>query len=248
MITREQITTTLQAHLEPHDWVLAMWQGGAAAFDRVDQWSDIDLQLTVVDDKVDAAFDVVRGALESLSPLEIVYRLPEPTWHGHSQTFYQLRDASEFLLVDCAILKRSSPNHFIQPEVHGSAVVHFDKAEILATGPFDYDALEEQIARRKADLRARFGWTQTLVRRGIERKVPIEAHVYYVGYTLQPIRELLRMKYDRTRYDWSWRYLYIYLPSDTVRRLERLMFVRDLDDLKAKHVEAIGWFWKLIEE
>jgi hypothetical protein len=42
-ITHQDILTGLRQALEPLPYVNAMWEGGAAAFHRVDEWSDIDL-------------------------------------------------------------------------------------------------------------------------------------------------------------------------------------------------------------
>ena len=40
--TRSSILTTLRAALEPLPYVHAMWEGGAAAFGGVNEWSDGD--------------------------------------------------------------------------------------------------------------------------------------------------------------------------------------------------------------
>jgi hypothetical protein len=62
-----------------------MWEGGAAAFKRVDQWSDIDLQVDVADDRVADTFAVIEKTLTKLSPIGLKYALPSPTWHGHAR-------------------------------------------------------------------------------------------------------------------------------------------------------------------
>jgi len=45
--TREIIIQTLVDALKPLDYIYAFWEGDAAAFDRIDEWSDIDLYLVV---------------------------------------------------------------------------------------------------------------------------------------------------------------------------------------------------------
>jgi len=69
-LKREPILKALQQGLEPLDYVLAMWEGGAAAFDRVDEWSDIDIQFVVEDGRADEAFVVIERVLEALSPID----------------------------------------------------------------------------------------------------------------------------------------------------------------------------------
>src|SRR5512136_976603 len=73
MISRETIVQKLVSSLEPLEYVHALWEGGAIAFGRVDEWSDIDVCLAVDDDKVDRCFSDVERALESLSLIEWKY-------------------------------------------------------------------------------------------------------------------------------------------------------------------------------
>ena len=63
-LTRQEIITALVRGLEPLEFVNAMWEGGSAAFNRLDQWSDIDLQFDVADDKVEETFQAVQAVLE----------------------------------------------------------------------------------------------------------------------------------------------------------------------------------------
>ena len=56
---RETIIQTLVDSLEPLNYTYALYEGGAVAFGRIDDWSDIDLYLVVDDDKVDDAFAAV---------------------------------------------------------------------------------------------------------------------------------------------------------------------------------------------
>ncbi|MBL8045934.1 MAG: nucleotidyltransferase domain-containing protein [Anaerolineales bacterium] len=73
MLTRHQILHTLQTALEPHNYVYAMWEGGSAAFGRADEWSDVDVQIVVEDERVSEAFAAAEAALLSLSPFEILW-------------------------------------------------------------------------------------------------------------------------------------------------------------------------------
>ena len=57
-VTRGAILKALRTALEPLDYVHAMGEGGAAAFDRIDEWSDIDLQVDADDDRVAGTFAI----------------------------------------------------------------------------------------------------------------------------------------------------------------------------------------------
>jgi hypothetical protein len=84
--------------LEPLNYIHSFWEGGAAAFNRIDEWSDIDLYLVVDDNKVDEAFFAVEKVLKSLSPIKQKYEVVHPLQSGVFQAFYKLEEASQFLM------------------------------------------------------------------------------------------------------------------------------------------------------
>ncbi len=71
-LTRDSIIRTLTAELQPLPSVHAFWEAGAAAFNRIDEWSDIDLYI-VVDDAaaVSETFLIVEKTLTALSPIRL---------------------------------------------------------------------------------------------------------------------------------------------------------------------------------
>jgi hypothetical protein len=136
-ISREAILRALRDGLEPLEFVHAMWEGGAAAFGRVDAWSDVDVQVDVDDGHAADAFAAAEDALSRLSAIELKYSVPEPAWHGQSQKFYRLHGSSQFLVIDFVVVKHSSSTKFIQREIHGEPVVHFDKSDVIQHVPLD---------------------------------------------------------------------------------------------------------------
>lgn len=244
-LTRDDILTALQSALQPLPHVHAVWQGGSIAFGRNDAWSDIDLQVDTDDDRVDEVLAVCERTLEALSPIELKYVLPQPTWHGHSQVFYQLRDAGEFLVVDLAVIRHSNPLKFLESEIHGDAVVLFDKVGVVKAEPLDRREWDRKLSDRLESLRVTFPLFQHLVRKEILRRRPIEALAFYVNYALRPLVEVLRMRHSPFRYNFNTRLIYSDLPADVIARLEPLFFPADLDDLRAKHAQAEAWWAEL---
>ena len=140
-LSRKDVLDELVNALEPLDYVHAFWEGGAAGFDRADQWSDIDVQGIVDDDHVEDVFEVVEETLAGLSEIELKFRLPEPTWHGHSQCFYRLKDAGPFLLVDLAIMRENTEaDKFDVWATHGIPQICFDKKGLVAENKLDPEA------------------------------------------------------------------------------------------------------------
>ncbi len=241
-LTREQILDALRQVLEPQDHVLAMWEGGAAAFGRLDAWSDIDLMVVVHNEKVNEAFEIIERALASLSPIELKYSPAQLPWPGIYQTFYRLRDAGPYLLVDAAVLQESAPDKLLTPEIHSKAVVYFDKVGLVQAPPFDWLAWQERMEKRIGILRVMFDLFQNLILKELNRGNRLEALAFYQGYTLRPLVEALRIQYQPARYNFHTRYAYYDLPVDVVERLENLFFIRDENDLRAKREQAESWF------
>ncbi len=62
--------------------------------------------MVVEDERVEDAFEAIEEILNTLSEIDLKFRLQEPTWHGHSQCFYTLTDASPFLMLDMEDVKK----------------------------------------------------------------------------------------------------------------------------------------------
>jgi hypothetical protein len=248
MLTRETILTTLENALKPLPYVHAMWQGGASSFDRVDQWSDIDLQVIADDEHISEVFDVVEDTLRALSPIDLRYELPQPTWHGHFQTFYRLKDASPFLLVDFVVQKRTHEHRLLQPEIHGETIIHFDKGHWLKVPPLDVEAHLAAIRERLETLRVLFEMFHVLTLKELHRKNSIEALAFYQAWTLRPLVEALRMQHDPVRYNFHTRYIQHNLPPEIVTRLEPLFFIANMEALASKFADASTWFREVIAQ
>src|SRR5437899_3106476 len=140
-LTRDSIIRALTAELQPLPAVHAFWEAGAAAFNRIDEWSDIDLYI-VVDDAAAVAetFQIVEKALTALSPIRLKHEVSWPATSGIHQKFYRLAGTSEFFLVDLAVMALSAPDKFLAREIHGEAVFLFNKGDTLRIPPFDTEA------------------------------------------------------------------------------------------------------------
>jgi len=246
-ITRKDIITALVAALKPSDYVHALWEAGAAAFKRLDEWSDIDLYVVVEDEHIEETFQLMRQALLALSEFDLTFRLPEPTWHGHAQVFWRLKNASPFLFLDIVVMKRSSKDKFLQFTIHGKPLVYFDKISVVKDEPIDPEIFLERIKVRLESLKVTFPLFQVLTLKELNRGNDIEAMSYYISYTYRPLLEVLRIKYYPHHYNFFTTYVYYELPPKVVTRLEKLYFVADAEMLRKCRAEAEAWFWEVVE-
>jgi predicted nucleotidyltransferase len=158
---RRQLVSSLRAWLDRDPRVRAAWEGGSAAFDDVDEWSDVDAIVVVADDAVDAVFDDLERSLGALSP--IAHRHDIPATSGYTQRFYRLRDAGEFLVLDLVLIRQSDPLLFREVELHGRGRTWLDRDGRLDERHLDRDADLEQARQRLAPLRSGFEMFQHLV-------------------------------------------------------------------------------------
>ncbi len=242
LLGRQEILDALTSALEPLPFVDAMWEGGAAAFDRLDKWSDIDLYVVAADDRVAETFRAIEETLARLSPIQRKY---EPTWppeSGIAQAFYRLKRASEYLLVDLAVLKRSAPDQFLEPELHGQARFSFNKGGAVRAPPLDVEAFTAKVLERRDRLLLRMDLFGPFLSKELHRRNWLGALDAYEKIFLESLAQALRMRYAPVHYGFSVRYAVYDLPPEAVRRLQDLSYVRSPDELEEKSRIAADWF------
>jgi hypothetical protein len=243
---RDRIVRALVDALEPLDYVYALWEGGAVAFDRLDEWSDIDVCLDAEDAKVTDVFPVVEAALRGVAGIILKYDVPEASTHGYVQAFYRLAGTPPTMLIDLAVFKHSEPNKFLEPEIHGNSRFHFNKAGAVRIPALDRDALAGRMARAKERVALRFDTFSCCVEKEIGRGNWIEAMDIYYRVILGSLTQSLRMLHSPLHFDFGTRYVHYELPPEVARRLVDLHFVRDQSDLPGKVEEARRWFRETI--
>ena len=245
-LARTDIVAALRRAAEPLPFVVAMWEGGSAAWARADALSDLDLQLLVDDDHVGDALRACEDALVALSTIELRFEVPQPTWHGHDQVFYQLADAGEFLLVDLAVMKRSSRNPLSETERHGERQIVFDKTGEAAGTALDPVRHREALDRTLARLRVTFPMFQCLPKKELLRGNEVAALAFYQSHTLQPLLTLLRIRHCPERFDFGPKYARTDLPPAVYEEVRALFFVASAAELGEKRERAEALFWETL--
>jgi hypothetical protein len=247
-LTREAVIQAVVKALRPVDYVHALYEGGAAAFRRIDEWSDIDLYIIVDENRVEETFQACEDALASLSGIQQKYEIPQTGWPGVYQAFYKLENTSEYLIIDLAILTPNSQEKFLEPEIHGNAVFHLNKNNSIKLPHLDTEAFAGKLHARALRLKQRFRMFNIFVQKEINRGNTLEAIDLYHVVTLASLIEALRIKHNPLHHDFKLRYAHYELPEGVVKRLESLSFVKDQKDLQEKYTEASKWFSETISE
>jgi hypothetical protein len=144
-------------------------------------------------------------------------------------------------------MKKSSEDKFLQYTIHGKPLVHFDKIGAIKDDPIDPEWFPKKLDARLETLKKTFELFQVLTLKELNRGNYIEALSYYITYTYKPLVEVLRIKYCPYHYNFFTSYIYYELPPDVVKRLHRLYFIADAEELRARQAEAETWFWEVIK-
>ena len=245
---RSQIICAVAGSLERLDFVHALWQGGAAAFGRVDQWSDIDFMVIADQDSIPRVFQAVEQELDQLAGIEKTFEVPQPTPHGFFQKFYRLKGMSPFLLVDFAVGELEKPDKFLEPEIHGNPVVHFDRKNIIASQPLDKEKFRKNMMQALERAKVRFDIFQLFFDKEFNRGNHLDALDFYYNFALGGLLAVLRMKHSPYHYAFRTKYANYDLPPEVVKRLEELYFIKGPEDLKAKYQQVRDWFARAATE
>ena len=177
------------------------------------------------------------------------FRMPEPSWHGHSQCFYFLEKVPELFYVDVLIEKLSADkNRFVESDRHGTAQIWVDKKNLLDTSPTPVEIITQ---KGKSMYKMAIDSVEINIietKKNIRRKHPTDAMMFYGSLLNRHLAPLLNLKYRHHKYDFGIRYAWRAYPEEWHKLLEDLMFVKDLDDLEKKLDILIEKFYELVDE
>lgn len=244
---RDEVRAKLTDVLRGREDCLAAWEGGSEAFGRSDELSDVDICVVVEDGASDAVYAALREASSSIRPISLEWEVPQPTFHGARQWFFQF-EGEPNVLVDFCLMDRSKPWKLSEIERHAEPIVLFDRGEFVPRSHVNPDQINSEI---RAKLNRMIPMTELfhpLVDKAIQRGLPIDAVHFYQRMILFPLVDCLRMRYAPDRHDYAARYLRDDLPVEAYARLQPLYFVADLEDLAAKKAEGLAWLRVLLKE
>jgi predicted nucleotidyltransferase len=242
---RKEFVSKLKSLLENQSGIYCAWEGGSAATGFLDEYSDFDLSLICDDEEVEKIFNTMEKYLEKNYGISKKFRLPEPTWHGHSQCFYLLKNTPDFFYVDLLIEKLSAGNRFMESDRHGNSIVWFDKKKLFDPTPTPKDQIAAK-GRRIFNLIKDSYWLLILdAKKQILRKNTNDAYVTYYQL-INRLAPLLNLKYRPAKSDFGLRYTYRDFPETESLWLEQKFKVdnlkqmwQNIEDIEAKYHNLI---------
>ena len=248
MKTREQIKQELYDLLFNQAEILAVWEGGSAATGYLDEFSDLDLAIICSDDAVEKVFATLENFLKSFYGIIKKFRLPEPTWHGFSQCYYQLDQVPELFYLDVGVLKKSLPDKFTESNRHGNAVVWFQKEEILNTAPAPPEKVRDK-GRQFINNVTNTDFIAILeIKKALARHNFCDAFQIYYQFVNRNLGPLLNLKYCPAKVDFGFAYTSREYAQADADLINNAFCVLSLEELKQKYVQVHRRYLELVEE
>ncbi len=248
MKTREEICQEMKELFFEHEDIIAVWEGGSAATGYLDQYSDLDLGIVVDDDKIEEMFAYLDAYLERTFGIIRKFRVPEPTWHGMSQTYYQVDQVPELFYIDIALIKRTLTAKFTESDRHGNSVIWFEKEKMVDPTP---TPAEEVLAKGK-----KFYKMVTVsdfiaileVKKAIARNLYTEAFPAYYQFIARNLGIMFNLKHRPCKVDFGTRYAYRDYSPEDYAYLTDCMKVGSIDEMSVKFQTAEKVYLKIKEE
>lgn len=236
-ITRKDIINAIWDGLRIRRYIHAAWLEGSDAHGVNDEYSDIDLWIDVDDGRESEALDLLKSTLTSFGPLDLDF---EPQ-HPHPQirqAYYHISGTSEFIIIDVCVQSHSREIYFQKGFVDQKIYVLFDGFSTLKFKDPDWTAFEHENQLRCKEIISSLPLGVLRTRKEIQRKNYLEALSYYQHEILEPLVELLRLKYQPTKHDFKLKHITRDLPKNVLIKLEYLFSISSIEDISEKYPEA----------
>lgn len=245
---RMDLVNFFKPFVSSKDFIIAAWEGGSAATNRLDQYSDLDLCLVVEDDQVERTFQELDSFIDEQFGIIRKYRLPEPTWHGASQCFYVIDHVEPMIYLDIAVLKKSNPDKLMESDRHGHAVVWFDHEHIYNPTPSDPNTIKERGKKLFATTTQMDFLIMLEIEKGILRGRFYDVFPTYMGFISRYLSVFLNLKYRPEKADFGLRYGLIDYDQKDALLVEYAFKVSTIDELKHQYEVIKQRYFDLIDE
>ncbi|MFA7674141.1 MAG: hypothetical protein WCY62_09865 [Clostridia bacterium] len=248
-ISKKEIISKLKHRLEPLAYIYALWIEGSDANGTSDEFSDIDIWMDIADAKENDAIEAAEKALLELAEFDYKYIMR----HNHPkirQRIYHLKGSSEYLMIDFCWQLHSRPkddySYYTNDPIEKVKIL-FDKDNIIRYKELNQDEFLASNNIRLEEMQYRYTQHSRVIKY-VLRDQYLEAFAYYQRYVIEPLVFLLRMLYTPAYTDYGFVHITHHIPKESSEKLEYLVKVSSLEDIKIKITEAERWFNKLTEQ
>lgn len=223
MDDRTKIIEIMSRRLINIDSVHAMWLEGSLAEKDNDEYSDLDIWLSVDNKRLRSIFDDIEKALETIAQIDFKFELKPSGELGHN--VYHLAGMSEFLTLDINTQKFSR-DVVLREEIDLYEII-FDKTGIIRTMP--RESINFKKDEELAELIKFIDYTALSVKKNALREKKMESREYYRSILVRVLEYLRKKAGIAEKADFDFKHCYKDIPKDVVAKLEEFYFT-DVDD------------------
>jgi len=234
--TRQQLIETVEFVLGSRDTVLALWLEGADSTGTVDIYSDIDLCCAVVPGAMDEIEELTRDVLSSFDVLDQDYVSVDED--DRRQIVFHIAKTSPYMLIDFDLLVDCGSTFYRNDRIEKPLVL-FDRSNVIKFR----DEITPDFTSRILEL-DEVVWQSARIEKYLIRGNLLESFGYYQKYLLQPLIEILRMRYTPLHTDYNIVHISRDFPARVVKQLEDLYIFNSLDELESNCREALSWYYR----
>ncbi len=240
----------LREHAEQDQQVRVVFVGGSAVTGGYDDHSDLDVDVLVTPGTAVATYRRLLATALRDFDVHHLWELPEATWPDGRQAFLHLTpDAGDMSrptrIIDLHVSDLADEHRLVDERRHGTPHLVHDPDGLVELRHDDEEAMAA--ARREAvtQAAARRPTAEWLVNRALARDDLVEAHAFHVGYGVNPLVRLLRIKHCPARHDFGLRHLRTDLPEGYAERVAALL---EGDPLQERSDATFAWQDELLTE
>ena len=248
MKNRQEIREEMKSLLFQREDIIAVWEGGSVATGFDDEYSDLDLSVICEDDQIETVYEFITNYLENNFKIIHQYRVPEPTWHGFSQCYYQTANVPEFFYFDIAFIKKSIRDKFTESDRHGEAFVWFQKEDLLDSTPTSDEVLIKKGKLFYQKGTETFFLVDNAIQKYIKRNKFTEAFPAYYAFVARNLGIMLNLKHRPCKVDFGLLYGYRDYSFEDHQLIENLFKVNNIEELSQKYQIAKKRYCDLTEE
>ncbi len=237
---KKQITNELKELWEADEKIHTFWEGGSVATGFDDEYSDLDAAVICDDDYVEEVFDKTEKYLAETYGIKEKFRVPEPSWHGHSQVFYLLKGTPKFFYIDLLVEKLSASNRFMEPNRHGKSYIWFDKKSLMDDTPISEKDYKDKIVNKLRMFKDSFFINKIELEKQILRGREVDALDGYFKMIIGRLAFLFNVKNRPAKHDFGLLYSYREWSKEDHEFVKEMLYVKDLDDLRNKSQKVIN--------
>ena len=220
---------------------------GSRARGDADEYSDMDVWLDVQDGHEEMVIEQIHSILSKIAPLDFEHEIDHP--HPKiRQKFFHLKDTSEFLIIDVCVQSHSREFWYTNGHADEKVKIIFEKGKVIEFRNLDKIEFQNLQKKRIDELKKTFLFFQAWVKKGVNRDNFLEALKYYHSFILDPLVELLRLRYEPTKREFGLKHIERDLPKDILHTIEDLYKVNSTSEISTKSQKANELFFEVLKE